>query len=238
VLTVAVMPFYERPLVTGFAMQSAKRIRGVDRLIAVGSTGTDFTTAERSGVEYRGVANAPLGSKWQACIKAALEADADQILLLSSDDWWEPDLLKRLSPYSHEYAMVAPREWGLVDVSAREAYWMKYRYRWDGIGTGRLFNARFIRDHLGGVLYTADAPRRGMDWFATKRIEEHGGSVLAVKKALVVELKGCSGKQQIYHLGELLGSPLIWSEQVSSETPWAARVLREWGEWESKALQS
>ena len=235
--TIAVMPIYGRPLVTGFSLEAAKKLRGVDRLIVVGSTAQDEDTARRAGVEFKRHPNKPLGGKWQSCFSEALWGGADRVLFLGSDDWWEPDLLKHLEPYA-EFDLVAPHFWGVLDVENRRAYYQHYKIRYDGAGTGRLYNARFIRDRLEGTLYRPDAPLRGMDWYATRRIEEAGGKVITSPEARVVSLKGCSEGQQIYQVGELVDSGNIITERVPLKTAWVAHVLHEWEKWVSKTSQS
>ncbi len=230
---VAVMPIYGRPMVTGYSIHTAQRIKGLDNLIVVGSTPEDEATAGREGAEYHHADNDPLGSKWQRCFELALDRDADAVLFLGSDDWWRSDIVMQLSRHLKNHVLVAPYEWGLLDLETDKAYMQTYSERHDGAGTGRLYDAHFIREKLGGVLYEPDAPRAGMDGYATRRIEAAGGSVYVSPLAVVISLKGVSGDQQIYRTDDLIHAKSIITEECDPKRGYFDTVRREWKEWAS-----
>jgi len=156
---------------------------GVTKVYCMGDNDEDRKICEASGAEWINHKNTPLGKKWNAGLKKAIESNInyDAFLFVGSSDWISEDWIDTYTPFLKEYDMVGTTNCYYLDINIngdkQVIHWSGYtNYRvGEAIGIGRLYSMNIIKK-LNGNVFPNDLDK-SMDYMSLQNILSHEGKV-------------------------------------------------------------
>jgi hypothetical protein len=143
------MAIYQRPLITMKTIELLKQqTHPLFKIVLVGSTNLDKTTAIKTGVDFLQYENKPLSNKWQAGIEYARQFDPDAILINGSDSWLSTNWCSVTKKYIEKgFDMVGKTQFYSCRLDPGQTIMViskEYKYRKDPVGAGRLISKKIL----------------------------------------------------------------------------------------------
>jgi hypothetical protein len=168
----AVTCMYNRPVISEIFLENMNRLK-IDVLPAVSDTPTDKVCAK---FLYKGVidvflkANNPLGEKWNAVVKVALEyPDWTHLLIIGDDDILSPCILPLIESNAH-HPFIGLSQMFMIEPQTKRA--IRFHYNTGVVlGSGRVLQRKIVED-LQGELFAPHLERE-LDTSADIKLWEH-----------------------------------------------------------------
>ena len=173
---------WKRPDITNLFIQGVKRL-GFDCTASI-SEESYISVCDANGINWIMTPNKPLGAKWNAGLREALNHEWDYLLILGSDDLISNDLIYRYMSYEG-WDMIGVRDLYLYK-DGRVKYFASKRLK--TIGAGRLLKRSAIEKC--GMLWS-DHKNKGLDGNCSKRLRMKRLKEVAINMgdSIVVDIK-------------------------------------------------
>lgn len=152
-------------------------------LVAVGSEGSESRAlSEQNGFNYFEFPNLPLSSKWNYGLKQCSNYELDAVVIVGSDDLLDKQLFYRYDQFIRMgFPFIGLRDGYFFNTNLAELlHWKGYYYSnnlserfGETVGMGRCYS-RELLEHINYDLWGDSKIDKGLDNFATKRLEQQG----------------------------------------------------------------
>lgn len=168
----AVTCMYNRPIISEIFLENMKRLK-IDVLPAVSDTMTDKVCAKfmyDSVVEICLKANNPLGEKWNAVVKAALDMyEWTHLMIIGDDDILSPCILPLIESNAH-HPFIGLSQMYMIEPQTKRA--IRFHYNTGVVlGSGRVLRRKVVEE-LKGELFASHLERE-LDTSADLILWEH-----------------------------------------------------------------